>query len=150
MAVKTNHVESYINYTGLDDAYDFFNISTSDKYIKGGAKVLDLSLSEMSIQSILFIRGKSFFVMMKKSINNKRLLKEALQKCDEGRLMSILQIRSNELEKDIVLQLLINGLCNSSNPVLSFFNLTGHLYCFHPSWIKHKRTDGCDEIIKVP
>lgn len=150
MAIKTNHLESTINYSHLDATYDFFKVSTSDKYIKSGAKVLDTISSEALILSILFIKGNCFFVMMSKGINNKQFLKEALLKTEEGQYLSIISVQSNELEKDIVLQLLFNGLCNSNNPVLSFCNLTGHIYCFNPSWIKHRRTNGQDEIVKVP
>lgn len=150
MAIKTNHVESQINYSELDAIYDFFTVSTSGKYIKSGSKVLDLSASEAPILSILFVKGSSFFIMMKKSLDNKRIIKDAMHGSEEGKYLSINQVQSRELNNDTILQLLLNGLCNSNNPVLSFCNLTGHLYCFSPSWIKHKRTDGQDEILKVP
>ena len=150
MPIKTNHIESSINYSELDVTYDFFKVSTTGKYIKNGAGVLDLSSPDAQIVSILFTKGSCFFVMMLKNINNKRLLKEALLKSEEGKSLLINTIFSNELEKDLILQLLFNGLCNSNNPVLGFCNLTGHLFCFNPSWLKHRRTDNQDEIIKVP
>lgn len=150
MAIKTNHIEAHIDYSSIDAAYDIFKVSTTNKYIKGGAKVLDLSSPDSHIISILFIKGNCFFVTMSKDSNNKRLLKEALVTSEEGQSLILNSIQSSELSKDLILQLLFNGLCNSNNPVLTFCNLTGHLYCFHPSWIKHKRTDNQDEIIKVP
>lgn len=150
MPIQTNKVVTSIDYSKLDEQYDFFVITTTEKYIKRGAQILDVPSSYVRIQSIFFIGGKRFYVMMQKNIENKIQLKKILISCDEGKHLTISQLRSNELESVSLLQLLLNGLCNSKNHLLCFNNLTGHLYCFHPSWLKHKRTETQDEIVKVP
>lgn len=150
MAIQTNKIEARINHVALDAKYDFFVLTTTEKYIKGGAKILDATPSMIRVQAIHFTSGKRFFIMMLKSLDNKKLLKELLLSNDEGKFLTFSQLKSTELEKNNLLQLLMNSLCNSCNPVLGFSNLTGHLYCFNPSWIKHKRLGAQDEIVKVP
>lgn len=150
MPIQTNKVVTSIDYSKLDEQYDFFVITTTENYIKRGAQILDVPSSYVRVQSIFFIGGKRFYVMMQKNIENKIQLKKILISCDEGKHLTISQLRSSELESVSLLQLLLNGLCNSKNHLLCFNNLTGHLYCFHPSWLKHKRTETQDEIVKVP
>ena len=150
MAIQTNKIEAEINHVALDNKYDFFVLTTTEKYIKGGAMILDAPSSILRVQAIHFTSGKSFFVMVFKSADNKNKLKELIQSYSEGRYLTINQLNSTDLEEKDLLQLLINGLSNSRNPLLGFSNLTGHLYCFHPSWLKHKRTGSQEEIVKVP
>lgn len=150
MPIQTNKVVTSIDYSKLDEQYDFFVITTTENYIKRGAQVLDVPSPCVRVQSVFFISGKRFCVMMQKNIENKIQLKKILMSCDDGKHLTISQLRSSELESTSLLQLLLNGLCNSKNHLLRFNNLTGHLYCFHPSWLKHRRTETQDEIVKVP
>ena len=150
MGIKTNKLLSNINFEVLTYKYDLFVVSTSDAYFKGGASVLDVSLLENNIQAVLFERGKSFYVMMLADSSNKVKLKNALQKCDEKTTVSFSQIKWETVDEPVILQLLINGLGSVENEILRFNNLTGHLYCFHPEWIRRGRQGATDCIWKVP
>lgn len=150
MAIQTNNIVASIDYSKLDEQYDFFAITTTENYIDGGAKILDIPTSQVRVQSVCFSSGKWFYIMMQQNIENEIQLKKILFSCDEGTHLTISQLRSIQIESASLLQLLLNGLNNSKNSILCFNNLTGHLYCFHPAWLRHKQTETQDEIVKVP
>ncbi len=151
MPIKTNKISYEINHIALARKYDFFKISTTDDYFKGGAQLLDVPLTENNIQSVFFERGKSFYVMMLSSQNSRAQLKRLLQTVDEGRSkISFEKIEATTLQSNILLQLLLNGIDNSSDDILKFNNLTGHLYCTHPNWFVLGKVASADSIIKIP
>ncbi len=41
--VRTNRIEYNLNKQLISEKYDFFEIETSEKYIKGGAYILDFA-----------------------------------------------------------------------------------------------------------
>ena len=78
MPIQTNRIEAKIEYSKLDSIYDFFVVMTTEQYIKGGAKILDVPSLDNKVQSIVFISGKNFYFMMIKDISNKTRLKNLL------------------------------------------------------------------------
>lgn len=56
----------------------------------------------------------------------------------------------NEIADYLLIQLLLNALGSYESDFLKFNNLTGHLYCFHPNWIKRGKEKNDSVIWKVP
>lgn len=150
MPIKTNKISYDINYITLAQKFDFFKLSTTDDYFKGGAQMLDAPPVENNIQSVFFEHGKSFYVMMISSQNNRAQLKTLLQTADEGSKISFEKIEATALQSNILIQLLLNGIDNCSDDILKFNNLTGHLYCTHPNWFVSGKVASADAIIKIP
>lgn len=148
-SIITNQLVVELNRFDIEKKYDFFVLETSDKYIKHGAKILDISELDNNIKAIKFESGRKLQVMMYKSANNLRLLKEILGKVDGGNAYCIREISTDELEDNVLIQLLLNSLGTYDTDVLKVNNLTGHLYCFHPTWIKHGRDKNKDVIWSV-
>lgn len=150
MPIKTNKINCDINPITLAEKYDFFKLSTSDEHFKGGAQILDAPVVENNIQAVYFECGKSFYIMMLSSRSNRAQLKKLLQTVDGGNKISFEKIEVTSLQKNILIQLLLNGIDNSSDDILKFNNLTGHLYCTHPNWFVTRKVSSLDTIIKIP
>ena len=150
MPIKTNHLKYEIDYNRLSEKYDFFDVKTSKEYIKNGSYILDVPAVCNGVCSVLFTRGKHFFVMMDSAADNRTVLHNALTSCEDGSSISFSPVKASDIEDGMLLQLLLNGIGNSTNSILKFNNLTGHLYCFHPEWIKRGKKGGEDVIWKVP
>lgn len=148
--IKTNQLAFKCDYSAIDKQYDIFMVSTTDTYFKDSSLIFDTPLLVDSVCSIRFSYGKAFWVLMHHKDDNKMILKTALDKSDVGDKLTIEQQKSSEVYKDSLIQLLLNSLNHSDNKFLSFNNLTGHLYCFHPKWIKHSHKNNIDSIMKVP
>lgn len=150
MPIRTNHLKYEIDYNSLSGKYDFFEIKTSKEYIKNGSYILDVPSVCADVCSVLFTGGKRFYVLMESSTDNRTVLRNAVNSCEDGDSISFSKIGASEINVGFLLQLLMNGVGNSTNSILKFNNLTGHLYCFHPAWIRHGKKDGKDVILKVP
>ncbi len=150
MAIKTNKLAYQIDYDELQKRYEFFKVSTSDDYFKGGASALDVPLLDNNVQSVLFERGNTFYVMMLYAELNKAHLRDVLLCSEEGNTISFEKVKPNQLADSVVIQLLFNGLGSVENGILRFNNLTGHVYCFHPEWVIHGKQASEDVIWKVP
>ena len=60
--LSSNELIADFDYSAINEDYSFFRVETSDKYISGGANFLDLD--DLSfVRSVVFERGKSFYVM---------------------------------------------------------------------------------------
>lgn len=55
----SNELIASFEYSKIDRDYDFYYVTTSDKYIKGGAAFLDID--EIKVSALQFESGKSFF-----------------------------------------------------------------------------------------
>lgn len=150
MVIKTNKIKCHIDKDALSKKYDFFKVSTSEDYFKSGASVLDSSLLENNVQSVLFERGKSFYIMMLADFSNKQRLKEIFEKSDNGSKLFFEKTAPDNVSDYQLIQLMLNGLGSGENQYLRFNNLTGHLYCFHPGWLIHGKQSSMDSIIKIP
>ena len=150
MPMKTNHLKYEMDYHRLSEKYDFFDVKTSEEHIKNGAYILDVPAVCDGICSVLFTGGRHFYVMMDSAAGNRAVLRSALTSCEDGGSISFTPVKASDIDAGSLLQLLMNGIGNSTNPILKFNNLTGHLYCFHPEWIRRGKKGGEDVIRKIP
>lgn len=146
--IKTNQLVYSLQHEQIDRRYDIFSVKTTDKYFKSGAYIIDAPILEKNVCAIRFLSGKSFLVLMRKSTENKQLLKKALSKAEGSDCITVVSVPSSSLSDDVLLQLLFNSLGSVEHPFLRFNNLTGHLYCFHPKWVRSSKKD--NTIWQVP
>lgn len=134
--IKTNELEVEINKDKLSEKYSIFKVDTSKAYFSNGAFVLDSPLLTGQVCSIYFATKKTFFILMERGKNNKRILKDILfTKAKEGDL-TLEEINLMLIDCRIILSLLLNALGSYESKNLRFNNLTGHYYCFNPEWIQ--------------
>ena len=133
-SLSSNELIADFEYSEINNAYSFFKVNTSEKYIKGGASFLDLD-DLTFVRSVVFERGKSFFVMTVASEISTSGMMKALCNYDGGDSLSIDQVKAEELKPHILLQLFINSLSNPEDEICSYNNLSGKLLCYKPSWI---------------
>lgn len=140
-AIKTNKLNYILNHKKIDEQYDIFIVQTSMKYFKSGAYIIDAPVLEQNVCAVRFLNGKRFYVLMRRDVLNKQLLRNALADSEGADTITVSQANSSELEDNIMLQLLLNSLGSVKHPFLKFNNLTGHLYCFHPGWVRKSKKD---------
>jgi hypothetical protein len=128
----TNKLNITFNYSAIDSKFDIFMISTSGKYILKGSAVLDIPEINLRVCSVAFDFGRSAFALFDKKDNvTSGMLVKALHAED----ISITKKSSQDLKDFILFRLFLFSLNCSSNPELSFNNLTGRFYAFLPAWI---------------
>ena len=148
--IKTNQLDYSLNLEEIESKYDVFAIKTSDKYIKGGSYILDAVSLNNDIKAIRFESGKCAYLLMFHNENNRAKLKETINSVEGGEKLFLEEVNIRELPDSYILQLLFNALGSYDSEWLKFNNLTGHLYCFHPDWIKHGKDKKQDVIWRIP
>lgn len=149
--IRINKLDYSINKASISEKYDFFSLETSEKYIKHGSYILDAAALCNDIKAVKFESGKKVFIMMnKKGSSNKGKIKDLFKEIDDGKLYSFSQENPRDINDSILIQLLLNALGSYESEILKFNNLTGHLYCFHPNWIKRSKEKNESVILKVP
>lgn len=141
MSIKTNQLVYTLNHKKIDEQYDIFAVQTSMKYFKSGAYIIDAPVLERNVCAVRFLNGKRFYVLMRHVSQNRQLLRNVLADAKDSDTITLSQVNSRELEDSILLQLLFNSLGSVKHPLLRFNNLTGHLYCFHPDWVRKSKQD---------
>lgn len=149
-AIKTNKLIAKINRDEYEKRYDIFLISTSEKYIRRGAFIIDAPFLCNNVLAICFESSQKFYVLMKKGDVNKASLKKVMAESDGGDALTISLVNPHYVDDNILVQLLLNSLANYELDFMKFNNLTGHLYCFHPKWVKRSRNGSQYTIMKVP
>lgn len=149
-SIKTNKLLYKLDKQTIASEYDFFTIETSDKYIKRGAYILDAPTLNRNVKSIVFESGRRVLMMMGKDNQNRSLIKELISGDEEGRKLSVVESKIQDIQDNILLQLLLNALSSYDSIFLKYNNLTGHLYCFHPEWVKRGKEKKEDIIWKIP
>lgn len=137
--IRTNRLECSVDVAAIAAKYDFIRIETSETYLKSGALMLDAPLLENNTCAVRFDSRKSLLVMMNRDEGNKAKLKQVISKIEGFDCITIKTVDISEVKKFELIQLLLNALSRYDLPELSFNNLTGHLYCFHPKWIKKSK-----------
>ena len=138
------------DYAKIDELYDFYEIKTSQKHFDTGSYLLDSNSGDIKIRAISFYLGNRFLLMMSKNTENDSKIKGVLSAAKEAQYLSCERKSSSNIEQYKLAQLLLNNLGNFNSDAMSFNNLTGHLYCFHPAWLE-KRTKNEETIIyKIP
>ena len=134
MVAKCNQLNIIFNYQLIDEKYDFYLISTVEKYIPFGAKCLDFEAGK--VESLAFENGKSLYIMLKKGCMSKLDLVKLL---DSDKLV-VRNLQASEIAEYILFRLFLYSLNNFNSDNLSFNNLTGKFYIFKPEWMKKNRS----------
>ena len=120
-------------YSNIDRDYDFYYVTTSDKYIKGGAAFLDID--DIKVSALQFESGKSFWVMLPKNAISRAELVRLLNTKEDGDSLSIKAMTSSSIPVHLLTQLILNALTSPVDEMISFNNLSGKLLCFRPAWL---------------
>ena len=142
---KTNSLKYELNRKRFSEKYDVFQVRKDGTSFNHGSMVLDVPLIEKKVCAVRFESRNVFHVLMEKGDGNRELLWNVLKQSDEIDKIHIPPISFRDVDDRTMLQLLINSLGSSSNPVLRINNLTGHLYCYRPAWQKVRKSDGVVE-----
>lgn len=129
-----NQLNVSFNYQQIDNEFDFYLISTTEKYIPFGAKCLDFESGK--IESLAFENGKSLYILLKK---NKLSKMDLVKQLDNEKLFAK-KINAFEIPNYILFRLFLYSLNNFNSDNLSFNNLTGKFYIFKPEWMKKNRS----------
>ena len=129
-----NQLDVRCDYHRIDAHFEFYLISTIEKYIPLGAKCLDSENGK--IESIAFENGKSMYMMVKKG----KLLQSDLVKQLNDNKLFIKKVESSEIHDYIIFRLFLYSLNNFNSESLSFNNLTGKFYIYKPEWMKKNRS----------
>jgi len=149
-SIKINRLSYKLDMQAIASEYDFFMIETSEKYMKRGAYILDAPTLNRNVKSIVFESGRRALMMMRKDIQNRSLIKELISGVEGGSKLSVAETKIQDVQDWTLLQLLLNALSSYDSNILKFNNLTGHLYCFHPEWVKRGREKKEDIVWKIP
>ena len=134
MAISNKLLVTF-NHSKIDETYDFYVITTSDKYINNGAYVLDKPIETLKAESVVFDNGRSLFVMFKKKTIDRIDLVQNI----EDEKLSIKQVYSDELKDYILFRLFLFSLNNFNFEENKFNNITGKFYITNPSWVAKNR-----------
>lgn len=129
----SNELLASFEYSSIDRDYDFYYVTTSDKYIKGGAAFLDID--DIKVSALQFERGKSFWVMLPKNAISRAELVRLLNTKEDGDSFSIKAMTSSSIPVHLLTQLFLNALTSPVDEMISFNNLSGKLLCFRPAWL---------------
>jgi len=136
MAIS-NKLLVQFNYKLIDGQYDFYVLTTSDKYINSGAYTLDKPIESLKAESVVFDNGRSLFLMFKKGIINRFELMNQI----EDEKLSLKMVQASELKDYILFRLFLYSLNNFNSDEIKFNNITGKFYITNPKWIaKNKKT----------
>ena len=134
MAISNKLIVTF-NHTKIDAAYDFYVITTSDKYINNGAYILDKPIETLKAESVVFDNGRSLFIMFKKKAIDRIDLVQNI----EDEKLSVKQVYSDELKDYILFRLFLFSLNNFNFDDNKFNNITGKFYVTNPSWMSKSR-----------
>lgn len=129
----SNELLASFEYFNIDRDYDFYYVTTSDKYIKGGATFLDID--DIKVSALQFESGKSFWVMLHKNAISRAELVRLLNTKEDGDSLSIKAMTSSSIPVHLLTQLFLNALTSPVDEMISFNNLSGKLLCFRPAWL---------------
>ena len=136
MAIS-NKLLVQFQYDLIDKHYDFYVLTTSDKYINSGAYTLDKPIESLKAESVVFDNGRSLFLMFKKGTMNRFELMNQI----EDQKLSLKEVHSSELKDYILFRLFLYSLNNFNSDEIKFNNITGKFYITNPKWIaKNKKT----------
>ena len=139
--IQTNKLVVNINTELLTETYEVFNVKTSDTHFGRGnnaAKMVDDFTNEKFVLSVVYERGNSFYMLLKKSIANKRNINNTLNTLSGTEKISLEETPIGTVPQNIMVQLLMNSLGSYEGKILGFHNVTGHFYIHHPAWMKSK------------
>lgn len=140
--IQTNKLEVDLKADLLSDIYEVYNVKTSDNHFGKGnnaAKLVDDFTNESFVLSVVYERGNSFYMMLRKSNDNIFNINKALKRLPGTNNISMSPVAIGSVPQNIMVQLLFNSLGTYEGKILGFHNVTGHFYIHHPKWIKSKQ-----------
>lgn len=136
MIATTNQLNIKFQRALIDKNFDFFRLSTTEKYIAGGAYVLDKPNLELKAQSVAFENGKILYVMFAKGTISKY---EFIRTINEEHLV-INHVSCDDIKDYVLFRLFLYSLNNFEHENLTFNNITGKLYICSPEWMKKDKS----------
>lgn len=136
MRAIINSLNVKFNYAVIDSQYDFFILTTADKYISGGAYILDKPITKLKAESVSFDGGRNLFVMFKKNIIT---LYDFIEQIEDEKL-SVNKIKSTAIKDYVLFRLFLFSLNNFESEELKFNNITGKLFIYSNKWMRKDRT----------
>ena len=147
--IKTNEIKYTLNFDRLNQYYEVYKITTTEKYFSDSSYMFDSPLLCDNICSLVYESEKCIFVLMRKGIGNRQKLRDTLSELSDYSSITISAEHIPSVQPYLILQLLLNSIGSYSN-ILKVNNLTGHFYCFHPKWIEHISKPNESFISKIP
>ncbi len=132
----TNHLNAVFEKDRIDEKFDFFVVTTSEKYIPGGAYIIDKPVEQLKAESVVFDNGRTMFIMFKKNTISRLSLISVL----EDEKTTLKQVCAAEIKEYILFRLFLNSVNNFECDGLKFNNITGKLFIVIPAWIKKNRS----------
>ena len=147
--IKTNEIKYTLDCDRLAEKFEIYKITTIEKRFSSGSYMFDSPLLCNDVCSVQYESGRSIYILMNRGNGNKQKLRNAISPFSDFQSVTISSETVSSVPPYLLLQLLLNSL-GSYSGILKANNLTGHLYCFHPKWIKHSSKSGESLIAKVP
>lgn len=147
--IKTNQLIANFDYSKIDELYDIYKI-TNEKGFSKSPYILDSPVLENSVLSVCYTLGQSFYILLKKKLDNKEVIKSIIENSSKSDELTFERVDSTNVYRNILLQLFFNALKSPKSEILSFNNLTGHLYVFHPELIQRRKFKGKSVICQIP
>ncbi len=137
--IQTNKLVAKLNSKLLAETYEVFNAKTVDTHFGRGnnaAKLVDDFANETFVLSVVYEKGNTFYMLLRKSPNNSININKAFLTLPGTKKISVVKVAIGMLPQHILVQLLLNSLGTYEGKILGFHNVTGHLYIHNSTWIK--------------
>jgi hypothetical protein len=129
--VLTNELDFQPDFAKLDQDFDFFCLSTSEPFIKDGARCLDDPKNELKAFSFTHDRGRTAFLMFWKTQKVDEVqISKVIHRDESGNALTVARVLPNDIKSYILLRLVINSISNYGGDY-AFNNLSGKLYLVH-------------------
>jgi hypothetical protein len=131
--VLTNELDFDPDFQKLGQDFDFFKLSTTEKFIQGGARCLDDPQNQLKALSFTFDRGRTaFFMFFKTQKVDENLITRVIhqQKDQFSDTLSVERVIPSEIKTYILLRLYLNSISNFSGEYV-FNNLSGKIFLVH-------------------
>jgi hypothetical protein len=126
--VLTNELDFQPDYESLGRDFDFFKLTTSEKYIQRGARCLDDPQNELKAVSFSFDYGRTAFFMFRKDQKvDESQISMVIHRDKTGDALTVERVVAEDIKAYIMLRLLINAISNFSGDYV-FNNLSGKIY----------------------
>lgn len=131
--VLTNELDFQPDYESLGRDFDFFKLTTSEKYIQRGARCLDDPQNELKAVSFSFDYGRTAFFMFRKDQKvDESQISRVIHSGKSGDTLTIERVVAEDIKPYIMLRLVINAISNFSGDYV-FNNLSGKIYMVY--WV---------------
>ena len=101
--IKTNQLIVEYDYSKINDEYDIYKI-TNDKFFTRNAHIFDSPLIEKGVLSVCYTYGKSFYILLKKRIENKDVIRSIIDNSKYANELTFERVDSQNVYKNVLLQ----------------------------------------------